>query len=102
MQYGSSSTFHAAASFTPGWQVTSKVHVFTMCGRRFVRHLLGRPLPTETPPPDAAPAVCAPVRFHHVVMNLPASGIEFIGAPSPPFHEGLGLASSRRMRRSQS
>lgn len=57
----------------------SQVKVFTMCGRRFVRHLLGRPLLSEVSP-EGAPSIVAPVRFHHVVMNLPATAIEFLGA----------------------
>jgi hypothetical protein len=60
--------------------VQSHVKVFTMCGRQFVRHLLGRPLPSEVAP-EATPSIVAPVRFHHVVMNLPATAIEFLGAP---------------------
>eukprot|EP00959_Pyramimonas_sp_CCMP1952_P357765 7490614-Pyramimonas_sp.AAC.2 len=66
-----------------GMQVEQRVHVFTMCGRAFVRHLLGCPnnesaasagLTNESTPPFTPP-----VKFQHVVMNLPATAIEFLG-----------------------
>lgn len=61
-------------------KVSSKVKVFTMCGRAFVRHLLGcdvENLPTAGSQPPAI--IDPPVHFNHVVMNLPATAIEFLG-----------------------
>lgn len=46
-------------------QVKSKIHAFNMDGREFVRELVLRHNP--------------PVLFNHVVMNLPASAVQFIG-----------------------
>lgn len=76
-------------------KVGRRVRVSNMCGRDFLRQLVASPgsaiavAPADTPaaalpaaatePPIEAPALVFG-EFQHVLMNLPASGIEFLDA----------------------
>jgi hypothetical protein len=66
-------------------------HAFTQDARTFVRALAGAAADADDG--AGAQSVCAPEHgFDHIVMNLPASAIQFLGAAAPPPSPAAGSA----------
>eukprot|EP00898_Chlorokybus_atmophyticus_P007379 jgi/Chlat1/7642/Chrsp64S07119 len=72
-------------------RVATRVHAFNMDARAFVRHLLQSPqangADASSEATDTTPS--GPVEFQHVVMNLPASAIDFLDVFKGAFSRAL-------------